>query len=508
MRNRLYSSAFVLFFVAFAATSYARADATPHLVRYTDLAPNVAFWKKIFVHYTSRQAVFHDRKYLDLVYSIADLGDIVDSGRSSYRIQRALRTRMRAETHRIDAVLERIAAGSRKTDEERRLAALISKKFGSVAGAAELVGRVRPQRGLGHQFCAAMQRAWPYLPAMREILWRHGVPEEVAALPLVESSYRSDAMSYAGAVGMWQFTRTTGRRFLRIDYAVDERRDPLRATEAAARYLRQNYELLGTWPLAITAYNHGEAGMERAVRVVGTTDFSIIQKQYKSRSFGFASANFYAELLAAADVVANAGKVCPGLDGSPDFREQVTLDHFVSMSRLASCAGMSTTELARWNPALLPDVVRGKLWVPRSYELTVPAAAKKKFTAAYASLPSSALRTAQVPYHATHRVARGQTLSQIAQMYRTSVRSLKTYNHISDPRRLRSGQVIKVPFPRRVPPVKATSTKPFRIHRVQKGQTLSGIAQLYRTSVHRLKSTNGIRDPRHLRYGQRLRIPN
>ncbi len=508
MRNRLYLSVFALCFAATAATSYAQPDTEKRLVRYDELAPNVAFWKQVFVHYTGKQAVFHDRKHLDLVYSIVDLGDIVDSGRSSYRIERAVRARMRAETHRLDGVLKRVAAGSRNTKEEKRLAELIRKKLGSSAKAAELVGRARAQRGLGHQFCEAMQRARPYLPAMREILWRHGVPEDVAALPLVESSYRSDAMSYAGAVGMWQFTRTTGRRFLRIDYATDERRDPLRATEAAARYLRDNYERLGTWPLAITAYNHGEAGMERAVRMVGTTDFSIIQKQYKSRSFGFASANFYAELLAAADVVAEADTVCPNLDDTPEFREQVSLDHFVPISRLASCAGTSKAELVRLNPALLPDVVKGKLWVPRSYQLNIPAGAKAKFSSAYAALPRTALRTAQVPYHATHRVRRGQTLSQIAKMYRTSVGSLKTYNHISDPRRLRSGQLLTVPFPGRLPVTKTASSKGFRTHRVQKGQTLSGIAKLYRTSVHMLKTTNGILDSRTLRSGQRIRIPN
>ncbi len=481
----------------------------PALPRFAELEPAVAFWRDVFVKYTDKQSVFHDIERPEIVYSILDISDIVDSGQSRYRSQRALRDRNRAESRRLDVLLKRIAAGTVETDEEKRIAASIKAALGSTDDTTSLVGRIRPQRGLGHQFCEAMERAWPYLPTMRDILWREGVPEAVAALPLVESSYRIDAMSYAGAAGMWQFTRTTGRRYLRIDYAADERRDPLRATEAAARYIRENYDRLGTWPLAITAYNHGEAGIERAVRTLGTTDLSVIRRKYESRTFGFASKNFYLELLAASDVLAEAETRCPGLKEKPVDVEPVELKHYVPIKNLAQAAGMSVEDLSVLNPALNPDVLLGKLWVPRNYQVNVPAGKKEAFAASYAKLPGSALRTSQVAHHATHRVARGQTLSQIAQMYRTSVGSLKTYNNISDPRRLQSGQVIKVPFPGRRPTAIAASSKSgYVTHKVQKGQTLSEIAKLYRTSVSHLKSTNGIHDPRNLRFGQRIKVPD
>ncbi len=112
---------------------------------------------------------------------------------------------------------------------------------------------------------------------------------------------------------MWQFMRSTGRRFLRIDAVVDERLDPYRSTEAAARFLEQNYIILGSWPLALTAYNHGPGGMKRAQEQLGTSDIATIVRKYNSRSFGFASRNFYLAFLAALEIDQNPEKFFPGI---------------------------------------------------------------------------------------------------------------------------------------------------------------------------------------------------
>ena len=122
---------------------------------------------------------------------------------------------------------------------------------------------------------------------------RHGVPTELAALPHVESSYNPAARSHVGASGIWQFTRSTGRRFMRVDHVLDERNDPFRATEAAAKLLAYNYSIAGNWPMAITAYNHGLAGARRAMRRHGDTAYTDILRRYNGRAFGFASRNFY-----------------------------------------------------------------------------------------------------------------------------------------------------------------------------------------------------------------------
>ena len=141
-----------------------------------------------------------------------------------------------------------------------------------------------------------------FLDEIKQIFREHGLPVDLAYLPHVESSFNPDAYSKFGAAGIWQFTRSTGRRFMKVGYVLDERRDPIRATYAAAQLLKENYAKLGSWPLAITAYNHGLSGVRRAVRETGSDDIGEIVRQYKGSRFGFASRNFYAAFLAAADV--------------------------------------------------------------------------------------------------------------------------------------------------------------------------------------------------------------
>ena len=147
------------------------------------------------------------------------------------------------------------------------------------------------------RFREGLIRSGAYVDQIKEIFRSYGLPSDLAYLPHVESSFNPKAYSKFGAAGLWQFMRSTGKRFLEIDYTLDERRDPIRASHAAARLLKENYKALGTWPMAITAYNHGLAGMMRATRSKG--NYEAIFKQYRSRLFKFASRNFYSEFLAA-----------------------------------------------------------------------------------------------------------------------------------------------------------------------------------------------------------------
>ena len=131
------------------------------------------------------------------------------------------------------------------------------------------------------------------------------MPIELTRLPHIESSFENRALSKVGAAGMWRIMPATGRRYLRVGGGVDERLHIPTATRAAAQILRENYERLGNWPLAITAYNHGANGMLQAVDTMDTTDFGIIVQRYRGPLFGFASRNFYAEFLAALDLSQN-----------------------------------------------------------------------------------------------------------------------------------------------------------------------------------------------------------
>ena len=143
-----------------------------------------------------------------------------------------------------------------------------------------------------------------------------GLPRELAALPHVESSFDPTAYSKVGAAGLWQFMPGTGRRFLRVNDAVDERLDPYRATEAAAQLLDYNYRLLGNWPLALTAYNHGAKACV-APRLHGHLRHRHHRAQYPSPSFGFASRNFYVSFLAALEIDRNPEKYFGSLSRQP-----------------------------------------------------------------------------------------------------------------------------------------------------------------------------------------------
>jgi len=190
----------------------------------------------------------------------------------------------------------------------------------------------------------------------------------------VESSFQPEAMSKAGAAGLWQFIRSTGRRFLRIDRAVDERLDPYRATEAAAQLLAYNYRVLGTWPLAITAYNHGAAGMRRAREQLGTDDIVKIVRYYHSPSFGFASRNYYASFLAALRLDRDPEKYFGAVRRQTEVSSQeVALPATVRVDVLERMLGIATPALRELNPALRPTVWSLQQAVPRGYRLRLPA---------------------------------------------------------------------------------------------------------------------------------------
>src|SRR5262249_12569274 len=141
---------------------------------------------------------------------------------------------------------------------------------------ADLRENVHTQVGIKERFREGVIRSGRYIDGFQQIFEKEGVPSTIALLPLVESSYENRALSSAGAAGIWQFTRSTGRLYLTVTRKGDERMDPARATRAAARLLHDNYNALGSWPLAITAYNHGRGGMMRAQGEIGSSDITKI----------------------------------------------------------------------------------------------------------------------------------------------------------------------------------------------------------------------------------------
>ena len=206
---------------------------------------------------------------------------------------------------------------------------------------------------------------------------RLGLPGELAALPHVESSFNARAYSKVGAAGIWQFMPGTGRRWLRIDDVVDERRDPYKSTVAAARFLQQNRRVLDNWPLALTAYNHGAGGLRRATRELGTSDISTLVKTYQGPAFGFASRNFFVSFMAALEVDRNAAWYFGEVPRDrPDDSRVVVLPEYVPASALVRVFGVDKARLRELNLPLLAPVWEGQRYVPRGYALRVPADAR------------------------------------------------------------------------------------------------------------------------------------
>ena len=236
----------------------------------------------------------------------------------------------------------------------------IKELWGPEATPARLraaVDDIRFQLGQADRFRAGLIRSGAWETHIAETLANLGLPAQLAVLPHVESSFNPAAYSKVGAAGLWQFMRSTGRRYMRIDGAVDDRLDPFRSTEAAAQLLAYNYRLLGTWPLALTAYNHGTAGMLHAKDSLGTDDIVKIVRGYNGRTFGFASRNFYVSFLAALEIDRNPEEYFGPLQKESEARfREVPLPAYVSVSALAHALKIDSGELHALNPALLPPV--------------------------------------------------------------------------------------------------------------------------------------------------------
>ncbi len=259
------------------------------------LVPNVKFWREIFSKYTSLQTVIHDNWHVDVVFAVVDVSDLEKGGSSPFVIERVREERVQDEIEKYQRVLRRLAgdtgAEASAADVER-VTALYASSSRRTTDFRTAIGRVRGQSGLSDTFAEAIRTSGMFMPGIERILTAHGLPLEVRCLPFVESMFNIRARSRVGASGVWQFTASTGRLFLQMNSAVDARHDVWLAAEAAARMLKSNYARVESWPLALTGYNHGIAGMARAVRQLATADIGVIVEQYRVAQLRICVAEF------------------------------------------------------------------------------------------------------------------------------------------------------------------------------------------------------------------------
>jgi membrane-bound lytic murein transglycosylase D len=438
MPNKWVTSWILIVFILFTPLFASVRAADEAFPRYEIIEPNVSFWITIYSRYSTTQAVVHDSDHLDIVYDVIDLKPAGQPG-----ARKLNRKRMKAASRRYARILKRLAANPSASDADcQRVAAL----FGSRANARifkRARHRVRCQIGQRDRFETGLVRSGAYLERMQAILKSYGVPSDLAYLPHVESSFNTNAYSKFGAAGMWQFTRSTGRRFLTVDYVLDERRDPFAATHAAAQLLKENYEKLGSWPLAITAYNHGAAGMQRAKAAYG--DYETIFTSYRGRAFKFASRNFYSEFLAARQVASGYQRYFDRLAlAKPLDTTSVNLTGFAAVKDLCRYLKVSPTEIRAMNPALRPPVFSGQKYIPAGYVLNLPAQVEAKEGDFLAQIPSDLLKEKQKPSR-FYTVHRGDTAGKIARMHHVKLADLMLANDLDRRATIYVRQTLRIP---------------------------------------------------------------
>ena len=483
------------------------AQAQELLPRPAALEPAIKFWTRVYTEVDTESGFLHDSNNLAIVYQRVDY-DRPEIERQRTRIQDALKV---------------LASGKRSglSDLERQVLSLWPNSVSNDT-LSTAANNVRFQLGQSDRFVEGLIRSGAYRSHIDSVVRAKNLPIELGALPHVESSFHPGAYSSVAAAGMWQFMRATGQRFMRIDHIVDERMDPYTATYAAMSLLEYNYRILGTWPLALTAYNHGTGGMSRAVRDTGSNKIDDIIANYKGPSFGFASRNFYPQFLAVLDVERQAQTLFGvlQLDSSPQY-EEFEMDSFVEAQTLADALGVTLEHLRFDNPALRPVVWEGGKRIPKGFVVKVQKEQLRgPIDNLLARVPSNERFPIQTPGIA-YVIQKGDSLSAIARRFKTSVAQLTSLNQISNSHRISIGQRLLLPqdteattgqTSAQIAASAPASSAPTRSnddsYSVRRGDTLSSIAERFDVSELSLLQANNIDHPDLIYPGQELQLPS
>jgi membrane-bound lytic murein transglycosylase D len=435
------------------------------------LQPQVRFWTRIYTEVGTDAGLIHDAYHLDVVYERVDFSDAMGG--------REVDARFEATKEKYREILRKLASGERENlgPEELRVLKLFPP---GVSNETLRIGAesVRLQRGQADRFREGLIRSGAWEGHIERTLEKKGLPKELAALPHVESSYNPQAYSKVGAAGLWQFMPGTGRTFtLRVDSVVDERMDPFRATEAAADLLAHNYEMLGSWPLALTAYNSGAGGMARAVRDLGTNDIAEIVKRYDGPGFGFASRNFYTSFLAAREASGNAERYFGAIHKQQPIEYRVVqLEKPFSAKTLKSALGVDIETLKDHNLALRDDFWDGRRSAPAGLKVRVPKG----------GTPVDALAMARAERWRPQAGAEAGAAMEAGPTPPEEAAAVPVLALASQPPIERSGTIL---------------------HTLRGGETVASLSRRYGVPTSVILGVNHVRDARELQPGTRLRIP-
>lgn len=483
---------FILILTVFALcpakTSFS-AHASDHFPLYPVIRNNVGFWVKVYSDYSVNTAILHDKDDLSIIYTTISLKDPVDAEAAKSNDKK-----IKAAKQKYRKILTELANGkAARTKDARRVASLFGPGT-SKTRFRKCLDNMRVQTGLKERFLEGVITSGAYMAELKTIFRTYNLPEDLAYLPHVESSFNLKAYSKYGAAGIWQFTRSTGQQYMTINNVIDERRDPILAAHAAAKFLRDNFDELQDWALALTAYNYGKAGMMRAKKAHG--NYETIFSSYDEGYFKFASRNFYSEFLAAVYVAKKLENNPKIKLAKPASTIAVRMPAYAVTADFMKYLNLSEQDIKLHNPALLSTVFTGEKLIPRDYFLRLPAHKVRRQD--LHNMPSSLFSPDQKKDE-TYIVKRGDSALKIALTFKVSLQQLIALNHLDKQARVYIGQTLKLPHspassklsPTRssaLPKIKATENKRFR----NVTATLSPSRPPARLNVNNIHSKKGI----------------
>ena len=356
-------------------------------------------------------------------------------------------------------------------------------------------------------FLSSYKRSGKYRPTIVKALNDAGLPEELSWLPLIESGFKVRALSRARALGLWQFIASTGYKFgLKRDHWIDERMDPEKSTQAAIAYLTELHQMFGDWTTVLAGYNCGEWGVLRRIRSQRINYLDNFWDLYER--LPRETASYVPRFLAVLHILQDPeayGFDLPPVE-EPLEMEAVTINKQVHLKTIAERLGLDYNRLKELNSELRHDSTP-----PTPYALRVPPGTGEVLLAKLDDIPAWRPPASS---HYVHRVRNGDSLSSLANRYRTSVSAIMRANNLTNPNYLKVGWNLRIPTSAAIPaPAERPAVQTARMEQslntyvVKRGDSLWKIASRYGSTVHTIQSLNGLSSTR-LRVGQVLKVPS
>ncbi len=409
------SATWTLFLTALVATSATAITYDASLEAPPELGERVGYWERIFQEYDSKTIIIHDTKDPQLIL------DILPFSRMAALKNDKLLLTSNGQKNIAEKYQRRYEAALRqfsKLGSEARNLGLMEDRVYQVysknkkAYARLMSGRasIRQQRGMADIFKSAAEKAQDFLPYLEMEFKAVGVPIDLTRIAFVESMFNETAISKVGASGMFQFMPGTAQTYMIVNQLIDERNSPIKAARAAAQLFKSNFQDLGNWPLAVTAYNHGPAGIARAVKSLRSDYLPYLIEKWDAPSFGFASQNFYAEFIAARNSYNKAIR-----EGSVSQRPSRLklgsgkLKQSVSLKDLSEIVELDVSEILKFNPCINKKVASRypQMKLPRGFELLMPLSAGQSKSHAFLAI-NAYLPQKKIAYDQRTNVRRGE----------------------------------------------------------------------------------------------------